>query len=69
MRGAQKDANVNFPILRMRELRDEGMIPELHPTAFFVGACSQMRLQKETGPRWAKRFMEDQIEALLLVPV
>ena len=53
VRGAQKDANVNFPIDRMRELSDEGVIPELHPTAFsFVGACSQMRLQKETGPRF-----------------
>jgi len=70
VRGAQKDTNVNFPIDRMRELRDEGIIPELHTTAFsFVGACSQMRLQKETGPRWAKRFIEDHIEALLLVPV
>lgn len=68
--GAQKDANVNFPIHRMRELRDEGVLPELHPTAFsFVGACSQMRLQKETGPRWAKYFKESHIDALLLVPV
>lgn len=70
VRGAQKDINVNFPIDRLRELRDEGVLPDLHPVAFsFVGACSQMRLQKETGPLWAKRFKEKQIEALLLVPV
>lgn len=70
VRGAQKDANVNFPIDRMRELRNEGIIPELYYTAFsFVGACSQMRLKKETGPRWAKRLIEDHIEALLIVPV
>lgn len=68
--GALKDPNVNFPIERVRELRDEGLLPLLHPTAFsFVGACSQMRLQKETAPRWARRFKENRIEALLLVPV
>jgi hypothetical protein len=70
VRGAQKDANVNFPIDRMRELRDEGVLPKLHPAAFsFVGACSQMRLQKETASRWAEYFHECRIDALLLVPV
>jgi len=70
IRGAEKDMNVNFPIDRMRELRDEGVIPNLNPVAFsFVGACSQMHLQKETGPLWAKKFKEKQINALLLVPV
>ena len=29
VRGAKKDVNVNFPIDRMRELRDEGVIPKL----------------------------------------
>ena len=70
VRGAQKDANVNFPINRMSELRDEGILPNLHPVAYsFVGACSQMRLQKETGPQWVEKFKDSQIEALLLIPV
>lgn len=70
VRGAQKDPNVNFPIDRMRELRDEGILPKLHAVAYsFVGACSQMRLQKETGPHWVEKFKESQIEALLLIPV
>ena len=68
--GAQKDANVNFPIDRMSELRDEGILPKLHPVAYsFVGACSQMRLQKETGPQWVEKFRDSQIKALLLIPV
>lgn len=70
IRGAQKDANVNFPIERMKEFQDEGKIINLYPMAYsFVGACSQMRLQKETGPRWVEKFKENKIEALLLVPV
>lgn len=70
IRGALADPNVNFPITRLNELQAEGKIGEVFPTAYsFVGACSQIRLQKHTGPRWVKMFQEQNIDAVLLVPV
>lgn len=70
VRGALADPNVNFPITRLNELQAEGRIGEVFPTAYsFVGACSQIRLQKYTAPKWVKMFQEQNINAVLLVPV
>ncbi len=70
VRGARTDPNIAFPVSRLRELQKEGIIGELFPTAYsFVGACSQMRLLKHTGPQWVEKFQSHGIEALLLVPV
>jgi D-proline reductase (dithiol) PrdB len=70
VRGAQADPNVNFPIALLREMQAEGKVGELFSTAYsFVGATSQIRLQKHTGPEWVRMFHENQIEAVLMVPV
>jgi len=68
--GIETDINVGFPIERCMELKEEGVIGDLTSDAFsFVGACSQKRLLKKTGPRWVRKFKELEIDAALLVPV
>lgn len=70
VRGAQADPNVNFPITRLLEMQKDGKIGELFPLAYsFVGATSQLRLQKRTGPEWVRMFQENHIDVALLVPV
>ena len=68
--GVETDINVGFPIERCLELKAEGVIGDLTPDAYsFVGACSQKRLLKKTGPRWVRKLKELEIDAALLVPV
>jgi len=70
VRGARADPNVNFPITRLKELQREGHLSQLHSLAYsFVGACAQLRLLNHTAPAWARLLKEQQIEAVLLVPV
>jgi hypothetical protein len=70
IRGAQADPNVAFPLERLVELWKEGVIGELAPYAYsFVGATSQRRLLKKSGPKWAKMLEQQRIDAALLVPV
>jgi len=70
IRASQADANSNFPIERIQELAGEGMIGSFaNPAWSFVGATSQTRLRKPTGPKWVQRFKDRGVEALLLVPV
>ncbi|MCA9898305.1 MAG: hypothetical protein KC433_08945 [Anaerolineales bacterium] len=68
--GALDDPNVNLPLAHVRTLLGEGVIGQLHPTAYsFVGACAQTPLQKRSAPRWAEMLKAQGIEAMLLVPV
>jgi D-proline reductase (dithiol) PrdB len=70
IRAAQVDPNVAFPYERLQELNQNGVIGELAPTAYsFVGACSQLRLLKNAGPRWVEMLQHHRIDAALLVPV
>ena len=70
VRAAQADPNVVFPTEILLDLEREGRIGELAREAYsFVGACSQRRLLKKTGPEWVKMFQEKQIDVALLVPV
>ena len=70
IRGAQVDPNVAFPLERVRELQQEGLIGELAPEAYsFVGACAQTRLLKQTGPQWVEKFQKQHIDVVVLVPV
>jgi hypothetical protein len=69
IRGAQADHNVVLPLERLRDLAAEGVL-DLHDTAYsFVGATAQNRLMKDAGPQWVSQFLEEGIEAALLVPV
>lgn len=68
--GSERDYNATLPIQRLRELEKEGTIGELaSPVYSFVGACSQKRLLTKTGPRWVALLQEQQLDAMLLVPV
>ncbi|MDX1690762.1 MAG: glycine/sarcosine/betaine reductase selenoprotein B family protein [Acidimicrobiia bacterium] len=70
VRGVRADHNVAFPIDRLRELEAEGIVGELHATAFsFVGAASQLRMAREVAPAWAERLRDLEIDVALLVPV
>jgi len=70
IRGAQADPNVVFPLEILLELEKEGYIGKLVRKAYsFIGACSQKRLLKESGPQWVRLLQEQQVDATLLVPV
>ena len=70
IRAAQDDPNVVFPAKRLRELKKEGVIGKLASKAYsFVGACSQKVLLKKVAPQWVTMFMQQKIDAALLVPV
>ncbi len=70
IRGSALDHNVAFPIKPLKALADEGVIGELHDTAYtFVGACSQLRLRSKIAPQWAQMFKDNGVDVALLVPV
>ncbi len=70
IRAAQKDANVSFPYQRMTQLKKQGKIGGLTPNAYsFVGACSQTRLLKYTLSKWVKKLKQENVDAVVLVPV
>lgn len=68
IRGAMRDYNVVFPVDRLKELNDEGVIGELSDENYsFVGASSQKRLLAEGAPMWAETLKAKGIDAALLV--
>lgn len=70
IRAAAKDPNVSFPYQRMAALKDQGVFKDLTPSAYsFAGTCSQKKLLKKTLPVWVKKFIEQETDAAVLVPV
>lgn len=70
IRATQADANVAIPLQILLELAQAGHIGALAPEAYsFVGACSQVRLNKQTGPQWVEMLQQQAIDMALLVPV
>ncbi len=68
--GTQADPNVAFPLARLRDLVHEGVIGELAPQAYsFVGACAQLPLLKQFGPKWVELLKAQSVDAAVLVPV
>ena len=69
-RSVEMDPNVAFPLSRMRDLVADGRIGDLADNAYsFVGACSQMRLLRKSGPQWVDTWQGEGIEGAVLVPV
>lgn len=67
---SRADTNATFPLEILTTLEREGKIGRLAATAYsFVGACSQMRLLKKTGPEWAAKLLAADVAAAVLVPV
>jgi hypothetical protein len=70
VRAARRDANAAFPLPILNELAREGLIGGVHAEAYsFIGACSQLRLLREAGPRWIEQLHDRAVQAVLLVPV
>ncbi|SHJ70882.1 D-proline reductase (dithiol), PrdB protein [Paramaledivibacter caminithermalis DSM 15212] len=63
-----KDINCMFPIDRMRELAEEGVIKGLAPVNFgFMGGGGDVKVfTEETGPQIAKQLKEEGVDAVLL---
>lgn len=68
---ARNDANCVFPLDRLRELTDEGVIGGLTPESygFMGGIYSTRRLESETVPLIIERCKAQQPDLVLLVPV
>jgi hypothetical protein len=67
---ATADHQVSLPLGHLRALKEEGVIGELVPEAYsFVGAASQLRIQRDVAPAWADRLKEAGTDVALLVPV
>ena len=65
-----EDHQVALPLGHLRSLADDGSIGEVAETAYsFVGATSQVRLRRDVAPSWAERLRDDEVDAVLLVPV
>lgn len=69
--GMTSDPELAFPLRRLRELAGAGEIGAVAPHhASCMGAITATgRLVKETAPEIAARFVEDQVDVALLVPV
>ncbi len=64
------DHQVALPLGHLARLAADGVIGELAPTAYsFVGAAAQARLRKDVGPAWAQQLVDEQVDAVLLVPL
>lgn len=67
---ARQDHNCVFPLERLRELTEEKVVGELADPAYsFIGSTSQIHLRKESIPEWILRLKENEVDAVLLVPV
>ncbi len=69
--GLLADLNVAFPLDRIRELAEAGVIGEVAPRHLsFCGAITATgRLRKDTAPAAAQVLVDDDVDAALLFPV
>ena len=68
---ARTDPNVVFPIDTLRRLVREGFLGGLADRfyTFMGGIYSSRRVTEDLAPRLTARFLEDGVDAVLLVPV
>ena len=68
---ARKDPNCVYPLDRLKELTDDGVIGGLTPEsyAFMGGIYSTRRLESETVPLLVERCKAQEPDLVLLVPV
>jgi D-proline reductase (dithiol) PrdB len=69
--GIRADANLGFPIDRLRELAEEGVIGRVnHRHLSFMGSITAPgRLVRDTAPVAAQLLVDDGVDVVLLVPV
>jgi len=65
-----RDLNVSFPMDRLRELVDKGVIDRLAPNFYsFMGALRNPRgIIEDSGPAVARRLQNEGADAVLLTP-
>src|SRR5580765_1028528 len=65
-----RDANISFPIDRLRELIARGELGELGPRCYsFMGAQREVaRIESETGPEVGRRLREEGVDVALITP-
>jgi D-proline reductase (dithiol) PrdB len=70
-RGLEQDKNLGFPIDRVRELVESGRIGSISSTFFsFMGSVTAPgRMVRDSVPRVADMFLQDEVDVALLVPV
>ena len=67
--GFQRDWNVVFPLDRLKELAEEGVIRSVADFHYsFMGAVDPMAVEKEAR-QVARLLMGDKVDAVLLLPV
>ena len=69
--GVHADANLAFPIDRLRELADGGVIGAVNHRHFsFMGSITAPgRLTADSAPHVGDAFAADAVDAVLLVPI
>src|SRR5215469_11942120 len=67
IRAAQKDINVIFPLTRLRELAQEGVVGALAEHNYsYHGLTNIPRLMQESAPQWAHMLKADNVDAVFL---
>ncbi len=70
-RGLSRDANLAFPLDRLRELADSGRVGSVnHRHLSFMGSLTAPgRLVRRTAPEALSALVSDEVDVALLVPV
>jgi D-proline reductase (dithiol) PrdB len=65
-----QDLNVSFPMDRLRELVDKGVIGHLAPNFYsFMGALRNPRgIIEDSGPAVARRLQDEGVDTVFLTP-
>ena len=68
--GIYRDINVTFPIDRVEELREQGVVGSLADNYYsFMGALRDTsRAYNETGPEVAQKMLDEGVEVVFLTP-
>ena len=68
---ARQDPNVVFPLDTLRKLANDGVIGELSERAytFMGGIYSSRKVSTALAPALAERFIADEVDVVLMVPV
>ena len=67
--GFQRDINVAYPIDRLNELAAEGVIGSVATTHYAVMGSTDPKTMGETVEALVRRFAEDEVDAVLFLPV
>jgi len=65
-----RDLNVTFPVDRVRELVERGILGGTGPDHYsFMGALREVaRIERESGPEVARRLREERVDVALITP-